>query len=234
LRAADRCYADVLGNVCTHALVEIAAIPEIQTHLAAPSSVFRGRAPLHQGTLGSVLIELALLNVDIRPNQRTARSLAILIANRLPVTVLQVGPLKLLFKIMAERFDFASQVTIIRAVHWIVGRRNPVRADLYAVVMARMGMLETIFEKHQDLNELRDLLDWCQRQGERTCAVRAELTLAELGAILRSPESLVHTFDITEEPPVAEFDFRALRDELSWNMMVDYFSLTAEISISEF
>jgi hypothetical protein len=126
----------VLGNVCTHALVEIAGIPEIERDLAAPSSVFRGRAHVHRGTLGSVLIELAFLNVDARPSPRTARSLAVLIANRLPVIVLPVGPLKRLFEMMAERLDFASQVVVIRALHWIVGRRNPERADLYAVVVA--------------------------------------------------------------------------------------------------
>jgi hypothetical protein len=95
-----------------------------------------------------------------------------------------------------------------------------------------MAGLEAIFEGYPDVDELRELLDWCQRQGEMAGEARAELTLAELGAMVRSPENLAPTFGVPDDPPAAEFDLRALREELNWNMMVDYFSLTADISIT--
>jgi hypothetical protein len=137
-----------------------------------------------------------------------------------------------LFRVLAETMEFQFQVPVIKAIHWMVNSSVPKYAKLAGLVLSNVAKFQKLFAEHSDFVELRQLLEWAQRQAARLNAVKKQFAEGEILQLLSDPEVAVETVEVPEKPPDVAFSPKDWLGPVGWGLVSQYIADTTDCTFT--
>jgi hypothetical protein len=210
LHLADHFRKDINGQViCLLVLAELTGIPDIYPLLETPCPEYVSDWQVHDGTWASVFLEVAVRTVPTATTDAGLMALSAIASRVLPALPnVHTAVLTNLFRVLTEEMKFELQMKVIQAIHWMLNNSVPKYAKLAALVLSNAANFQKIFAEHSDFFELRQLLEWAQRQAARLNAVKKQFAEGEILKLLSDPQVLVETVEVPEQPPDVDFSLK--------------------------
>lgn len=210
---------------CVMIIARLMQVPEFVERLSSPCPEFGTDEPVHEGSWGSVLLEV-VSRAWLCDRNNSEMGLACLVFGSKILTSgcpLVPSVVSTWFAICSSGGDPAERVAMVRVLHWIVNHAWE-HASTASIILRNGKTAKELCDLCPDCPEAIQVSEWIKQQNDKLKTIKERFNVSELIEALSKQENCVQTPTAPpEQMPEPKFDFIAHYLTLYDTLTQDYF-----------
>ena len=211
--------------VCGMIIARLMQVPEFVSKLSSPCPEFGTDEPVHEGSWGSVMLEVTGRTWLCHRNNSEMGLACLVIGSKILSSGCPLVPVVVntWLAVCSSGSDPAERVAMIRVLHWIVNHAWE-HASTASILLRNGKNVKELCDLCPDCQEGIQLSDWIKQQNDKLKAIKERFSVSELIEALSKQENCVQTPTAPpEQIPVPKFEFIAHYLTLYDALTQDYF-----------